>query len=121
MKDLSIQSLLTLVTTITKKPQEGYDLITNAPGTTPYPTIKEIAGTISPEGEKALAAVFGIVIILFVLFIILWFVALYLLVKHWNRIPTWAKVVGVVCLYPQIPLGPVITIIIVLACKNRKN
>lgn len=52
---------------------------------------------------------------LFLLVIIMWIAALYLLIKHWNSIPDWAKVVGVLSFVMGVPI---ITIIVVIASKD---
>jgi hypothetical protein len=51
--------------------------------------------------------------------IILWFIALFLLVKFWNKMPVWARVLGLICLVPKVPAGPIFTIIIVLVSKRN--
>lgn len=94
---------------------------------TPVPTMASmitgspvvVSGTVNPEAVKAVKAFLGLVMFMLLLAIVLWFVALYLLIKHWNQIPAWARVLGVIGLIPQVPLGPLITIIVVLAAKNN--
>ena len=110
---------------LAKHLKEGYDVATSAPQSsmTPVPTLSSmmtfapvaVSGTVNPEAAKAVKSFLGIVLFMLLLAIVLWFVALYLLVKHWNQLPVWAKVLGVIGLIPQVPLGPIITIVVVLA------
>ena len=111
-----------------KNAKENYDATTNAPvsDSTPVPTFtvvvdSSMTGTVNPNAQKAISAILGAVLLMLLLAIVLWFVALYLLVKHWNDLPVWARGLGVIGLIPQVPLGPVITIIVVLAGKNMKK
>jgi len=49
--------------------------------------------------------------IMFALVIMSWFIGLYLLIKYWNALPDWAKVVGTI----SFAFGyPIVTIVIVL-------
>lgn len=48
--------------------------------------------------------------------------ALILTMHHWHDIPTWAKVVsmlGLIGAVTTLPIGPIITIIVVLVSKNK--
>lgn len=46
--------------------------------------------------------------------------ALYLLIKDWDYLPDWAKILGVLGLVLFIgPIGPIMTIIVVLVGKNQ--
>lgn len=97
-------SLQGLVNTVSKL-KEGYDLATKNPNTT--------------EVSSATAStLLGVVLLVLLAVVVVWFVALYLLIKNWNLIPVWAKVIGVLGLLPNVPIGPVVTIIVVLAAKR---
>lgn len=64
----------------------------------------------------------GIFIIVALLVVVLWFWALYALIKFWALIPTWAKVIGVIGLFFgwTYGIGTIITLVVVYATK-RKN
>ena len=62
----------------------------------------------------------GLALIIILLAIVLWIVAIVLLFKYWNVIPSWAKVLGLLGVLPVVPIGPVVTIIVVLIGKNQK-
>ena len=92
--------------------------------TTPVPTFSMVittppTGTVNPLATEIVATFFDILVVIIWIAIILWFIALFLLVKYWKKIPVWARVLGLICLYPKIPLGPVFTIIIVLLSKQN--
>ena len=98
--NISLQGLVTKA----GKLKEGYDLATQNP----------TAVVSSQSASKML----GAVLLVLLAVVVIWFVALYLLIKNWNLIPAWAKVMGVLGLLPNVPMGPVITIIVVLAAKR---
>ena len=100
-------SLNSLIDTAGKL-KEGYDAVTKNPNPTPALVLE----------QKNLSGVLSLVLLILLAVVVVWFVALYLLIKNWNRIPVWAKVIGIIGLIPQIPGGPILTIIVVLASKN---
>jgi energy-coupling factor transporter transmembrane protein EcfT len=59
----------------------------------------------------------GIFLVIFLVSIVLFFLAIYLLVVNWNNIPTWAKVIGIVSLF----FFPLLTIVVVLIGKKEEN
>ena len=67
------------------------------------------------------AALGGLVIISLLLFLTIgiWIWGLVVLIKYWRRLPSWAKVLGVIGLLPILPLGPVITLICVYVTKGH--
>ena len=97
-------SLQGLVNTAGKL-KEGYDLATQSPST-------------AVVSSQAASKMLGAVLLVLLAVVVVWFVALYLLIKNWNLLPAWAKVMGVLGLLPNVPMGPVITIIVVLAAKR---
>jgi len=78
--------------------------------------------SVEPDQEKKDAIVgvsVSIIIVAFLIIVILWGVALYVVSKNWDNLLPWAKVVGLIGLFPIVPYGPLLTIIVVLA--GRKN
>ena len=65
---------------------------------------------------------FGIGIFLFMLLIslILWIWAVVILVKYWNQLPSWAKVLGLIGVLPILPGGPIMTLIVVYIGKDQQ-
>ena len=80
--------------------------------------LKEHYSKSSPSPSKNGEYFLIIALIILLVSVILWFVALFLLVKYWNQIPSLPKLLGIIGLIPQVPLGPIITIIVVLASKK---
>ena len=99
--NISLQGLVTKA----GKLKEGYDLATQSPNATLV-------------SSQAASKMLGVVLLVLLAVVVVWFVALYLLIKNWNLIPVWAKVIGVLGLLPNVPMGPVVTIIVVLAAKR---
>ena len=64
------------------------------------------------------AAVFMIALIIG---LSIWIFALVILVKHWHVLPEWAQVIGAIGLVPFVPLGPIVTIIVVYLGKRQKS
>ena len=60
----------------------------------------------------------GVFVVIFLIAIVLWIIALVLLVNNWNKLPSWAQVVGVLGVLPVIPGGPIITIVVVLIARE---
>ena len=74
------------------------------------------------EEEKLLGLGIGLVLVLLIIMLVLWIWALTILVKNWKTLPDWARVVGVLGVIPSVPVGPLITIVIVYISKGtRKN
>ena len=67
------------------------------------------------QASQVISGYFTILLLLLFMIIALWVWSLYALIHYWNNIPTWAKVIGVICVIPIIPFGPIITLIVVYA------
>ena len=106
--NISLQGLVTKA----GKLKEGYDLATQNPTITGTAKVEQLVSS------QAASKMLGAVLLVLLAVVVIWFVALYLLIKNWNLIPAWAKVMGVLGLLPNVPMGPVITIIVVLAAKR---
>jgi len=52
-----------------------------------------------------------------ILSLALWIIGLVLLIKYWKQLPTAVQVLGIIFLIPGIPLGAVVTIVLVLCFK----
>ena len=62
----------------------------------------------------------GIFIIGFLISLALWIWAVVILVKYWNQLPNWAKVLGIIGVLPVIPGGSIMTIIVVYIGKGQQ-
>ena len=51
---------------------------------------------------------------------VIWIWAIVVTVKYWNVLPSWAKVLAIIGLLP-IPVGPILTLIVVYIGKNKGN
>jgi hypothetical protein len=49
----------------------------------------------------------------------IWIWALVYLIQNFEYLQTWAKVVGILFLIPSIPLGPIVTLIVVKFGKKK--
>ncbi len=76
------------------------------------PTITTTDGTI-------LGVSIGIFLLLLLVSIAIWIWAIVVLIKYWNQLPDWAKVLGVLGVIPAVPLGPVVTLICVYIAKPK--
>lgn len=63
----------------------------------------------------------GVFLIVAVVIIALWFWALYVTIKFWSSLPTWARVIAVIGLFFgwTYGIGTVITLIVVYASKGK--
>ena len=62
------------------------------------------------------------VIIIFIIilgFFLSWVWSIYLLIKHWKEIPDVIKVIGVLGVFQVIPLGHILTIVLVLIYRKQ--
>lgn len=110
-----------------KNAKEHYNATISAPTSpnTPVPTFSMVVtsppttGTVNPDAIKIVGSFFDLLILILWIAIILWFIALFLLVKYWKKMPVWARVLALICLIPKVPAGPIFTIVIVLASKQN--
>jgi hypothetical protein len=61
----------------------------------------------------------GFFLLLLLVSIGIWIWAIVVLIKYWNQLPDWAKVLGVLGVIPAVPLGPVVTLICVYVAKTK--
>jgi hypothetical protein len=59
-------------------------------------------------------------IFIWLIALVIWSFALYVLIKYWNKIPTLSKYLGVIFLISGIG-GPILTIIIVYISKDNHS
>jgi hypothetical protein len=73
--------------------------------------------------QDKMSPVFALLILGIILFLTLgiWIWALVVLVKYWQVLPDWAKIVGIIGILPIIPFGPIITLLCVYIGKNSGN
>jgi len=70
------------------------------------------------ETGTVIGMTFGLFLFVLMLSIALWVFALVILIRYWNVLPSWAKVLGVMGILPIFPFGPVLTIIAVYIGKQ---
>ena len=68
--------------------------------------------------EKFLGLSIGLLVFLIVLIVVIETWAIVVLVKHWNYLPTWARIISILGVIPGVPLGPVVTLIVVYVAKS---
>ena len=61
---------------------------------------------------------FGFFIFMSIVTIVIWILAIFLTVKYWKVLPSWAKVLAIIGILPIFPFGPILTIIVVLIGKQ---
>jgi len=71
--------------------------------------------------SNILGMTFGIFIFMLLATIVIWILAIFLMVKYWKVLPSWAKVLSLIGILPIFPFGPVLTIIVVLIGKQSGN
>jgi hypothetical protein len=64
---------------------------------------------------------YTLLIVLLVISITLWVWALVVTIKHWKELPKWVQVLASFGLIPAIPLGPVITLVVVYTHRKKKK
>ena len=70
------------------------------------------------DSKTVLGLGLGIFLTILLVSVVLFIIALVLLIKDWNQIPEWAKVVGIIGILFFGPLGSIATIIIVMITKK---
>ena len=63
----------------------------------------------------------GVLAVVLIIGLAIWIWALVVTLKFWKVLPEWAKVIGVLGLLPVVPLGPVVTLIVVYIAKSSKK
>lgn len=86
------------------------------PNTGNDPSKKEI--NMSSDDKKLLGMAIGVFITILVIAFLFWVVALFLLVKYWDRLTDASKFIGVIGVLPFVPLGPLFTILAVIIGKK---
>ena len=82
------------------------------PSTGNDPSKKEI--NMSSDDKKVLGMAIWIFITILAIAFLFWVVALYLLVKYWDRLTDAAKIIGVIGILPFVPAGPFFTILAII-------
>lgn len=67
--------------------------------------------------SKAYAGL-SVLLLLIILIFGVWIWAIIALINYWKLIPTWAKILGILGIFPVIPFGPILTLVVVYASKN---
>jgi hypothetical protein len=61
----------------------------------------------------------GVFVVVLIVSLVFWIAGIYLLSHYWNSLPMWVKIIGVLGVIPGVPLGPVVTVVLVLVFKNE--
>ena len=72
----------------------------------------------SSDTKKILGFSAGIFMGVLVLSVVIYIWAVIVLIQNWTRLPDWAKIVGALGVIPAVPLGPVVTLIVVYAARG---
>lgn len=120
---LSLQNIIIDYKKSLEKSKEKIDL--NTKSILDNNNIKKIRNKLNSNNttSKTTPKAAGVVLLLLIIIIALYIYALVLLVKNWNKLSNIVRFVGVLGLLPNMPIGPVITIIVVkisLASNNTK-
>lgn len=60
----------------------------------------------------------GVFLTALLIFVALWIWGIFTLINEWYNIPMWARIVGGFFLIPGVPLGPIVTLIVVYATRG---
>ena len=75
----------------------------------------------NPGAGAAVGVASGVLAVVLIIGLAIWIWALVVTLKFWKVLPEWAKVIGVLGLLPVVPLGPVVTLIVVYIAKSSKK
>jgi len=73
------------------------------------------------KDSKIMGLTVGIFVVVLVVSLVLWIAGIYLLFHYWKSLPMWVKIVGVLGVIPGIPLGPLVTVVLVLVFKTNTS
>jgi hypothetical protein len=63
----------------------------------------------------------GVFVVVLIVSLVFWITGIYLLSHYWNSLPMWVKIIGVLGVIPGVPLGPIVTVVLVLVFKKRSQ
>ena len=61
----------------------------------------------------------GVFVVVLIVSLVLWIAGIYLLSHYWDTLPMWVKIIGVLGIIPGVPLGPIVTVVLVLFFKKE--
>lgn len=102
---------------------EGYQQPSNAfdfgnPPKVPVITIDDTDfNKISDNASSIMGMGIGIFLVIFLLVLITYIIAIYMLIANWSKLPDWAKATGLICLLFGLSIG---TIIVVVVARDDK-
>jgi hypothetical protein len=70
------------------------------------------------HSDKILGFTYGMFLIILVIWLFIFTITVFLLVKYWNKLPTWAQIVCLLLLILPIPGGSIISIMIIFIITN---
>lgn len=76
-------------------------------------------GSSSSGNKKTAIAIIIVFLLLIIVMFAVWIWALVAIVKYWHYMPTWARAIGVIGLLPFVPIGCVVTLVLVYATKGK--
>jgi hypothetical protein len=63
----------------------------------------------------------AIFLTMLILNLVIWIWAIVILVKRWEVVPDWARIIGIIGILPIIPFGPVFTLVTIYMSSNKKK
>ena len=103
LQQMSIAGLAEGLRQHQKKAREGYS---------------DVDPHLTPDQKKFLGVGASVIAVLLVIGLIIWIWAIVVLIKYWHVLPAWAQIVGVLGLFPVIPIGPIVTLVVVYIGKE---
>jgi hypothetical protein len=98
-----------------KKTIEGFDgNFGNVPNFPPPPK------DVDNEAKWLFGLTGSLFLVILLLMLIPFIIAIYLLVKHGDHMPQWAKIAGWICTLLPVPGGSIIAIILVFSTKSKE-
>lgn len=70
------------------------------------------------KDKELLGMAVGTFIIIIILLLVLYVWAIIALINNWEKLPGWAKVIGLLGVIPGVPIGPLVTLIVVFCARQ---
>ena len=86
-------------------------------GPGPNPSFPILTPDMQDQAGSIMGWSIGIFLVIFLLVLITYIVAIYMLIANWSKLPDWAKVTGLICLFLGLSIG---TIVIVVVARDDK-
>ena len=96
-------------------PNPSFPNFPSGPG--PNPSFPILTPDMQDQAGSIMGWSIGIFLVIFLLVLITYIVAIYMLIANWSKLPDWAKVTGLICLFLGLSIG---TIVIVVVTRDDK-